>query len=96
MRLKLGQSLAREAGKAVSNRSILAEVRDRETFLNQKKVEKNAKKIRTGRPRSKTIKDRAGKEETGSPSYFRTMNPGTGRQRYLIMNKCEDYGRCYD
>jgi putative transposase len=34
----------REAGKAVSNRSILAEVRDRETFLTQKKSRKERQK----------------------------------------------------
>ncbi len=34
----------REAGKAVSNRSILAEVRDRETFLTQKKSKKERQK----------------------------------------------------
>ncbi|MEP0880966.1 Mu transposase C-terminal domain-containing protein [Trichocoleus sp. ST-U3] len=34
----------REAGKAVSNRSILAEVRDRDTFLTQKKTKKERQK----------------------------------------------------
>jgi putative transposase len=34
----------REAGKAISNRSILAEVRDRETFLTQKKSRKERQK----------------------------------------------------
>ncbi|WP_254449419.1 hypothetical protein [Anabaena sp. UHCC 0253] len=34
----------RQAGKEISNRSIVAEVRDRETFLQQKKTKKNAKK----------------------------------------------------
>ncbi len=33
-----------EAGKAVSNRSILAEVRDRETFLTQKKTKNERQK----------------------------------------------------
>ncbi|WP_339391172.1 Mu transposase C-terminal domain-containing protein [Nostoc sp. CMAA1605] len=34
----------RQAGKAISNRSILAEVRDRETFVNQKKTKKERQK----------------------------------------------------
>ncbi|MCP6761347.1 MAG: Mu transposase C-terminal domain-containing protein [Fischerella sp. CENA71] len=34
----------RQAGKAISNRSILAEVRDRETFLTQKKTKKERQK----------------------------------------------------
>ena len=38
----------REAGKAVSNRSILAEVRDRETFLTQKKTKKERQKAEQG------------------------------------------------
>ncbi|MEH2160659.1 MAG: Mu transposase C-terminal domain-containing protein [Nostoc sp.] len=35
----------REAGKAVSNRSILAEVRERETFQTQKKTKKERQKV---------------------------------------------------
>ena len=38
----------REAGKAVTNRSILAEVRDRETFLTQKKTKKERQKAEQG------------------------------------------------
>lgn len=34
----------RQAGKAISNRSILAEVRDRETFVNNKKTKKERQK----------------------------------------------------
>jgi putative transposase len=34
----------RQAGKAISNRSILAEVRDRETFVIQKKTKKERQK----------------------------------------------------
>jgi putative transposase len=35
----------RQAGKAISNRSFLAEVRDRETFVNQKKTKKERQKV---------------------------------------------------
>ncbi len=34
----------RQAGKEISNRSILAEVRDRETFVKQKKTKKERQK----------------------------------------------------
>lgn len=42
---KASSRKVREAGKAVSNRSILAEVRDRETFLTQKKTKKERQKV---------------------------------------------------
>jgi len=45
---KASSRKVREAGKAVTNRSILAEVRDRETFLTQKKTKKERQKAEQG------------------------------------------------
>ncbi|MEH2412425.1 Mu transposase C-terminal domain-containing protein [Nostoc sp.] len=42
---KASSRKVREAGKAVSNRSILAEVRERETFQTQKKTKKERQKV---------------------------------------------------
>jgi putative transposase len=45
---KASSRKVREAGKAVSNRSILVQVRDRETFLTQKKTKKERQKAQQG------------------------------------------------
>lgn len=42
---KASSRKVREAGKTISNRSILAEVRDRETFTTQKKTKKERQKL---------------------------------------------------
>jgi putative transposase len=41
---KASSKKIREAGKTISNRSILAEVQERETFLSQKKTKKERQK----------------------------------------------------